>query len=128
MIQPKFDMDRKENYIELFKFYLLQQSSGYEEGASTTLPEELYEIFYRLYEEPNSLPNLNLYTNFAKIMRQIIYDPIAIKPGRDMIKEHIWQLVGIGKISENSRIFEENFEKAFGLKVNLSEDNKISIV
>lgn len=117
MNQTECDIPRKNHYVELFQFYLLVEASGYEEGALLTLPDELLDIFYRLYEEPKSLPSSKLSINFAKIMRQLIYNPIALKPGRDMIYEHMWQLVGIGKASENSRVFEENFQKAFAWKL-----------
>ncbi len=133
-----YNADRQE-YIELYKQFIRDEARKYEPEFS----DEFYDLFYRLYglekEKYKNHPQF-----FAHLTRKYVYQPLAnsngailenldaknpviYKSGRryklhqfledvgvKALRNHLGQIVGIGKLSPTNDAFKRNFAKVFG--------------
>lgn len=133
-----YDANRKE-YIELYKQFIREEARKYE----PEFPDEFYDIFYRLYGLDKSKYK-NHPQFFAQLTRKYVYQPLAnsngailenideknpviYKSGRRFklhqfledvgvkaLRNHLGQIIGIGKLSGDKDKFKRNFEQVFG--------------
>ncbi len=133
-----YDSTRQE-YIELYKQFIKEEARKYEPEFS----EEFYDVFYRLYGlDKDKYKNHPQF--FALLTRKYVYQPLAnsngailenldaknpiiYKSGRKYklfqfledvgvkaLRNHLGQIIGIGKLSDNNAEFKKNFNKVFG--------------
>ncbi|MCK4784636.1 MAG: hypothetical protein KAV87_12860 [Desulfobacteraceae bacterium] len=67
-----FDKERFE-YRQLFKEFLREQAAQY----GHQIPEDLTDVFYKLYRYPNTHGRTQHPQFFGKLMRKYVYEPLA---------------------------------------------------
>lgn len=140
-----YDVTREE-IISSFKRFVAQEARGYEKE----FPDELYEEWYRLYQEKR--PKKNKPWRFMHLTNSQVYKPLARSNGRLLkllkahkreygtknnklhqflaeigvkaLRQHLGQLLAIAKLAKSRVEYECNFEKLFSdqLPLDLSLD------
>ena len=135
-----YDATREET-IAAFKFYVREEAREYERE----FPEQLYEEWYRLYQIPR--PEKNRPWKFKHLTVDHVYRPLAHSSGRILeltktsrsnsdqrykklhqflsdigvkaLRNHLGQLLGIARISDEKDDYERHFKKLFGAQPDL---------
>lgn len=126
----------KEEVIEAFKLYVREEARGYE----PEFPNQLYEEWYRLYDLTK--PERNRPWKFKDLTVKQVYYPLAKSSGKILeltkaqrassserwkklhqflsdigvkaLRTQLGQLLGIARVSDSKKQYEEYFEKLFG--------------
>jgi P63C domain len=126
----------REEIITAFKTYVREEAREYEKE----FPDELYEQWYRLYKLPK--PERNKPWKFKHLTINQVYFPLARSNGKiheltvaqksasgekwkklhqfladigvKALRQHLGQLLGIAKISNDQQEYERYVEKVFG--------------
>lgn len=131
---------RKEEYIELYKEFILEQAKQY----AKEFPEQFYDVIYKIYNLRRNPIAKNHPQFFAGVTNKYIYGPLANSNGAilEILREknpiiyrsggrkynlfqflseigapaltaQIWQFIGIGNASKSKESFDKAFKRAF---------------
>lgn len=125
---------KEQEYKQAYESFLLKEASAW----IKEFPDEFYDMFYKFYgivwNKHKNHPSF-----FGSLTNKFVYTPLAhsngyllrelkdrnsdsskrlhqflSNEGKNSLRSHLWQLIGIGKISRDKSEFERNFSKVFG--------------
>jgi len=130
----------KEEYIELYKEFILEQAKEY----AKEFPAQFYDVIYKIYNLRRNPLAKNHPQFFAGVTNKYIYGPLANSNGAilELLREKnpvvyrsggrkyklfqflseigapalramIWQFIGIGNASRSKQSFDKAFKRAF---------------
>ena len=128
---------KKTEYRELFKEFIREEIRGWEKE----FPDQFFDLIYRLYGLKRSEGNHPQF--FGKFIRHYVYRPLAASNGAILevldeknpviyggrkyrmhqfltdhvglpsLRNHLWQIIGIGNSVRNRQSFNTAFKRAF---------------
>jgi hypothetical protein len=130
-----YDATRQE-VVEAFKFYVMEEAREYEKE----FPDQLYREWYRLYQVPK--PERNKPWKFKNLTVDQVYKPLARSNGKVLeltrvmrgqsgarykrlhqflseigvkaLRTHLGQLLGIAQVSKDKTEYEKHVDNIFG--------------